>query len=317
VTSSAPGIETRVDPETGGWRLIAPGRALRPDDSRPDPAAKPVCPFCPGNEHLTPPERTRVPAGAADWQVRVVPNKYPAISAGGGDHEVVIESPRHDWDVKNATADEVHTALRVLRDRGRALGAGRAAVVAFRNYGRAAGASLSHPHSQIVALDDAPPGLVERWRRARDHHVATGRRLIDDLAEQERRAGERMVAEEEGLLVFQPYAAAVPHQTLFVPGDGRASLATATDDALAVLARVLPPTLAALAEAVGDPAYNLIFHAGPAGEPDAGRWFQWHVELYPRMTTLGGLELATDLAVNPTSPELTAAALREAASARR
>jgi UDPglucose--hexose-1-phosphate uridylyltransferase len=307
-------IETRVDPETGGWRLIAPDRALRPDDSKRDPTAAPVCPFCPGNEHLTPPERMRAPEGATDWQVRVVPNKFPAVSTGAGDHEVVIESPRHDWDLKEASDDEVRTVLHALRDRARALGADRAAVVAFRNYGKAAGASLSHPHSQIVALDEAPPGLTDRWRRARDYHAATGRRLIDDAAEQERQAGDRIVAEEKGLLVYQPYAAGVPHQTLFVPDDGRATLATATDDALAALAAVLPGVLAALASAAGDPAYNLFFHAGPADDPDAGQWFQWHADLFPRVTTLGGLELATNLAVNPTSPELTAPAMRAAST---
>lgn len=300
-------IETRIDPETGGWRLIAPDRALRPDDAKPN-EGPPVCPFCPGHEHLTPPERMRVPAGADDWQVRVVPNKYPAAA----EHEVVIESPRHDWDLQRATEDEVRTALFAIRERTRALEGERPAVVAFRNYGKAAGASLSHPHSQIVALDEAPPGLVDRWRRARDHHAATGRRLIDDAAAQERDAGDRVVAEEKGLLVFQPYAAAVPHQTLFVPEDGRPTLAAATDESVARLATVLPSALAALAEAAGDPAYNLFFHAGPADVPDAGRWFQWHVELYPRITTVGGLELATGVMVNPTSPELTASAMRSA-----
>jgi UDPglucose--hexose-1-phosphate uridylyltransferase len=304
-------IETRVDPETGGWRLIAPDRAMRPDDSRPASPAAPVCPFCAGHEHLTPPERMRVPAGAPDWRVRVVPNKFPAVAASAGDHEVVIETPRHDWDLKHATEGEAAAVLQAIRDRSRVLGAGRAAVVAFRNYGKAAGASLSHPHSQIVALDEAPPGLADRWRRARDHQAATGRRLVDDAAAREREERRRIVADENGLLVYQPYAAAVPHQTLFVPDDGRPTLAAATDDSLAALASALPRVLAALAATAGDPAYNLVFHAGPADDPDAGRWFQWHADLYPRVTTLGGLELATDLAVNPTSPELTAPAMRE------
>src|SRR6266511_3574707 len=291
-------IETRVDPETGDWLLVAPSRAGRPDDSH-GAGSGPVCPFCPGNEHMTPPERMRVPAGVPDWRIRVVPNKYPVVSTvdvhrdgrvsqadaglvfpATGDHEVVIESPRHDWDLRQARPDEAAELLSVLRERCRALSSGRVAVVAFRNYGTAAGASLSHPHSQIVALDQAPPALVARWRRARDHRAATGRRLADDLASAERAAGTRVVAD--------------------------------TDDALAAVARTLPRVLAALAAVLDDPAYNLVVHAGPADDADAQRWYQWYLSIYPRVTTVAGLELGTGLAVNPRPPEETAPILRHA-----
>lgn len=332
-------IETRVDAETGEWRLIAPSRAARPDDSR-DTGAVAACPFCPGNEHMTPPERMRVPAGVPDWRIRVVPNKFAAVSAieaastslrrldepadrkdaGGvfpatGDHEVVIEGPRHDWDLRQARPDEAAAILFAMRERCRALGVRRAAVVAFRNYGTAAGASLTHPHSQIVALDQAPPALVARWQRARDHHAATGRKLTDDLARSERAAGTRVVADTGDLLTFQPHAAAVPHHTTLLPADDRASLAAASDDALAAVARALPRVLAALACVLDDPAYNLVVHAGPAAEAQAGRWYQWYLSVYPRVTTAGGLELGTGLAVNPRPPEETAPILRRALAA--
>jgi UDPglucose--hexose-1-phosphate uridylyltransferase len=331
-------IETRVDPETGEWRLIAPARAARPDDSRASGASRAdaVCPFCPGNEHMTPPERMRVPAGELGWRIRVVPNKYAVVSRvdesfrpadrwdgrlalvesfpATGDHEVVIESPRHDWDLRHAGPDQAAEILFAVRERCRALSAGRPAVAAFRNYGKAAGASLSHPHSQIVALDHVPPPLAARWQRTREHHAATGRRLIDDLAASERTSGGRVVVDVGDLLVFQPYAAAVPHHTLLVPGDGRASFADASDDAVGVVARVLPRLLTALAKVLDDPAYNLVLHAGPADEPDAGRWYQWYLGLYPRVSTIGGLELATGLAVNARSPEQTAPILRTALS---
>jgi UDPglucose--hexose-1-phosphate uridylyltransferase len=329
-------IETRVDPETGEWRLIAPARAARPDDSRTAGAsgAGPVCPFCPGNEHMTPPERMRVPPGSPDWRIRVVPNKYAVVSPSGasasqpdrwdvrhahaeafaatGDHEVVIESPRHDWDLRQAGPDQAAEILSAVRERCRALSRGRLAVAAFRNYGRAAGASLSHPHSQIVALDRVPPPLAGRWQRTREHHAATGRRLLDDVVAAERAAGGRVIEDTGDLVVFQPYASAVPHHTLLVPGDGRATFADATDDALRALARTLPRLLAALAGVLDDPAYNLVVHAGPVDEPDAGRWYQWHVGLYPRVSTIGGLELATGVAVNAKAPEQTAPVLRDA-----
>jgi len=307
-------IETRVDPETGDWRLVAPARSTRPDDSAAGGAA-PVCPFCPGNEHLTPPERMRVPDGAPDWRIRVVPNKYAVTSPADGDHEVVIESPRHDWDLRDADPEAATELLLAVRSRCRALGATRPLVVAFRNYGKAAGASLSHPHSQIVALTGVPPAVDAKWRRARDHRAATGRRLLADIAAQERSSGVRVVADTDGLLVFQPHAAAVPHHTVLLPADRCATLARAADSSVATVARRLPGVLAALAAVLHDPAYNLVVHVGPSDEVDADRWYQWHISVYPRVGTIGGLELATGLAVNTTAPEQTAPVLREALAA--
>jgi UDPglucose--hexose-1-phosphate uridylyltransferase len=328
-------IETRVDPETGDWRLVAPMRSARPDDS--GGATPRTCPFCPGNEHLTPPERMRVSGGSGGWRIRVVPNKYAVVSADGapvpplgggaprapfaataehfpatGEHEVVIESPDHDWDLREADADQAVAVLLAVRQRCRVLGASRPAVIAFRNYGRAAGASLRHPHSQVVALDRVPPGLQARWRRARRHHETTGGRLMDAIASAERAAGDRVIADGDGLLVYQPHAAAVPHHTTLLPADGAATLGAASDGAVAAVARRLPALLSALAALLDDPAYNLVVHAGPADEAGAGDWYQWHVSVYPRVGTIGGLELGTGLMVNATAPERTAPLLRRA-----
>jgi UDPglucose--hexose-1-phosphate uridylyltransferase len=322
-------VEARVDPETGDWSVIAPRRAGRPVDGASGPPGqvnRRACPFCPGNEELTPPEVLRIPAGAAAWRVRVVPNLYALVATDGaapgpgalpftGRHEVVVESDRHDWDLRSGSPDEVATALFAMRQRCRALAEGHpAAITVFRNYGARAGASLTHPHTQLVALDQAPPGLVRRWQRARAHVAQTGRRLHDDLAAAERRAGTRVVSDADGVLVWQPYAASVPHQTVLLPADDSADLANASDEAVTALAGVLPRVLAGLAAVLDDPAYNLVVHAGPTRDPAAADWYRWHVTLYPRVTTPGGLELATGVAVNPTAPEATAPALREALS---
>jgi UDPglucose--hexose-1-phosphate uridylyltransferase len=314
-------VEARVDPETGDWAVIAPRRASRPVDRPSGPAP---CPFCRGNEAMTPPEVLRVPAGADDWQVRVVPNLYALVGADGeqpgpdalpftGRHEVLVESNHHDWDLRSASTDEVTTVLHAMRQRCQALAARQpAAITAFRNYGAAAGASLTHPHSQLVALDQAPPGLMRRWQRAREHVERTGRCLYDDIAAAERRDGARVVHDADGVLAFQPHAASVPHQTVLLPADHSADLAGASDQALAAVARLLPRVLAGLATVLDDPAYNLVFHAGPANDPGARDWYRWHIALYPRVTTTGGLEFATGVAVNPTAPEDTAPALRRA-----
>jgi UDPglucose--hexose-1-phosphate uridylyltransferase len=311
------GAEYRIDPETGEWRIVAPERAARPTD------VDGPCPFDPGREDMTMPEVLRVPAGRDQpWRVRIVPNRYPVL-AGQGDwpaatglHEVVIESPRHDGDLRRATFDEALEVLTAMRERCRAIAEQRrpAAIVVFRNHGAAAGTSLRHPHSQIVALDQAPPGLVERWRRTRQFFETTGRRLHDDEAARERTDRVRVVHDGDGILVYQPPAASVSHQTVLLPDDDSAGLAGASDDALVATARLLPAVTAALAEVRDDPAYNLVVHAGPAADPEAGRWYRWHIGLYPRVSRRAGLEIATGLGVNPSVPEQTAPVLRAALS---
>ncbi|MEV6848261.1 DUF4931 domain-containing protein [Actinoplanes sp. NPDC051411] len=319
------GAEYRIDPEAGEWRIVAPERAARPSDIAG--GGETECPFDPGHEHMTMPEVLRVPAGRSEpWRVRVVPNRYPVLAATGdwpaatGLHEVVIESPNHDGELRDATAGETLEVLTAMRERCRAIRDGRrpAAIVVFRNHGAAAGTSLRHPHSQIVALDQAPPGLVARWDRVREFHERTGRRLHDDQAARERAEQVRVVHDGDGLLVYQPRAAAVGHETVLLPDDDAAGLADASDEALKTMAGMLPAVASALAAVRDDPAYNLVVHAGPATDPDAARWYRWHIGLYPRVGRRAGLEIATGLGVNPAVPEQTAPVLRAALrSARR
>jgi UDPglucose--hexose-1-phosphate uridylyltransferase len=313
------GAEYRIDPETGEWRIVAPERAGRPSDIAGGGEAQ--CPFDPGHEHMTMPEVLRVPAGRSEpWRVRVVPNRYPILDGDGewpaatGLHEVVIESPRHDGDLRSATPGAVLEVLTAMRDRCRTIRRERrpAAIVVFRNHGAAAGTSLRHPHSQIIALDQAPPGLAARWERAREFHERTGRRLHDDQAARERADQVRVVHDAGGILVYQPRAAAVSHETVLLPDDEAAGLADASDEALKTMAESLPAVASALAEVRDDPAYNLVVHAGPATDPDAARWYRWHIGLYPRVSRRAGLEIATGLGVNPTVPEKTAPILRAA-----
>jgi len=313
------GAEYRIDAETGEWRIVAPDRAGRPSDIAGG-AGQP-CPFDPGNEHLTRPEVLRIPADPArPWRRRVVPNRYPVLDEHGewpaatGLHEVVIESPEHHGDLREASAADVLEVFQAMRERCRTIvrERGPAAIVVFRNHGAAAGTSLRHPHSQIIALDQAPPGLLERWQRAREHHERTGRRLHDDQAARERADRARIVHDGDGVLVYQPRAAAVSHQTVLLPGDDAAGLADASDDALEAMAGMLPAVASALATVRDDPAYNLVVHAGPATDPQARRWYRWHIGLYPRVNRRAGLEIATGLGVNPTVPEQTAPVLRAA-----
>src|SRR6185369_5135866 len=163
-----------VDELTGDRVILAPARAVRPDTFRvhtePLPASVATCPFCRGNEHETPPEVARFGDGAPDtpgWTLRVVPNKYPIVGDGvPGAHEVVIFSPAHDADMGALTTNAAADVLLALRDRARFhLANGCRYAQAFINQGKPAGASIEHPHAQIVALDFVPPRAQTRLDR--------------------------------------------------------------------------------------------------------------------------------------------------------
>lgn len=321
--------EIRLDDETGEWRLLAPERADRPEDrwstDRP-------CPFCPGNEAMTPAQVLRMPAGDGDWRVRVVPNMYPLAGPRihphiptarhpewvdrhsfpyTGAHEVLIESPQHTWTLERASVAEATEILFALRERCRALARRHPeAIVVFRNHRTGAGTSQRHPHSQLVALDHAPPGLAQRWDRARIYYGQTGRCLHEHIAERERTVGSRVIYDADGILVFQPHTAVAPYETCIMPDEPAADLASAGDTTLTAVAELVPRIVAALGLITADPAYNLIVHGGPATVPDATVWFRWHVSVQPRITVPGGFELATGLTVAPYLPEQTAPHLR-------
>jgi UDPglucose--hexose-1-phosphate uridylyltransferase len=323
----------RQDPTTNEWVILAPRRSLRPGSvqvpSRPElPDLDPGCPFCPGNEHLTPPDILRRPADGA-WDQRVFANLYPALSAGGttertgnpgaremagiGYHEVVVESPRHDERMDEMSAARVASCISIWRERYRSLKQDPTvkAVIVFKNFGERAGTSLVHPHSQILATPVFPPESLHRYAVATRYFDDTGHCVYIDLFEQERRAGVRVVAETAEFIAVAPFAAAVPYETWIAPRAHETSFDRLDDDRLPALAELLTAILGALRRAVGDPDYNLILHSAPAME-ELKPFFQWHLRLLPRMSTPAGFELGTGMSINTVAPEEAARALREA-----
>ncbi len=333
---TAPG-ELREDPFSGRLVAIAAGRATRPEAFLRDvgPSRGTLgCPFCPGNEHMTPPEvwADREPGTAPDtpgWLVRVVPNKFPAFSRpwgssdpsgpagpanpdGGlyraspsaGVHEVVIHSPDHYATL--AELAEKQTAL--------VLGAYRARLLAHRddpfgsivvivNQGRTAGASLEHPHSQLIATAERPE-LV----RAELERLAGPDCAACAVAARER-GGERSVEETPGLLAICPWASSMPYEALILPLEHRARFEEGDESADLELAGALGRVLRRFAGAVGPRApYNLVLHSAPPGVDD----FHWHLHLLPRLTTYGGFELGTGIVINVVDPDQAAAGLRAA-----
>lgn len=235
-------------------------------------------------------------------------------SSAKGRHEVLIESPNHDWDLSTATADEVCDVLLAYRARYRALREERPALIAiFRNYGRASGTSLDHPHSQLAALPVVPASTRRRVDIARRHLDETGRCLYLDLLEREMADGRRILIGDRGFVAYQPFAASMPYETWIVPRHEQASFGDLTDEAAPALARMLRDLLKALRVQLEDPPYNLVISSVPPGD-EGTRYFVWHLRVLPRVTIPAGLELGTGIAVNPSLPESTAADLRKALS---
>ena len=307
--------ELRIDTLTGTPVIVAPERAARPDamhvSHAPSPAEAARCAFCPGHEAMTPPEVARTGEGAPDtpgWRVRVVPNLYPLVAKEPpgvtGAHEVVVLSPAHDSDLASLEPASANEAMRVLRDRSHThVAAGRAHVQPFVNHGRAAGASIEHPHAQLVALDVVPPAVdaaVERF-------VTAGRDLVLESLRAAEAAGLAVV--DGDAPAWCPVAAASPFETLVAHRDAGPSFHDADDHVIDAVTTSVRHIVARLHDLLGDLAYNVVVHNAARAAHGA---YHWYVRVVPRVGVAAGFEQGTGILVNVVAPEAAAAALRDA-----
>jgi UDPglucose--hexose-1-phosphate uridylyltransferase len=329
--------ELRRDVVSGRWVIIATERAARPTDftrgREPVASDRDRCPFCPGREDQTPPEIYAVrDSGTRDgpgWKVRVVPNKYPALRIEGelvaegaplfermdavGAHEVIVETPEHDTHLGLLPADHVAEVLRAYRERYVDLDRDPRFQYAllFRNHGRTAGASLSHPHSQLIALPVLPRRVEEELEVARRYFAEHARCLYCEVAAEEMRRGERVVYENDAFLAYEPHASRFPFETWVLPKFHQASFGALGDEELPALAEVLGSALHKLHVALENPPYNFIVHSAPyASLPE--HLYHWHIEIMPRLTSVAGFEWGTGFYINVVPPEHAAGFLREA-----
>lgn len=336
--------ELRHDPIQKRWVIIATERGGRPDDfqreeSRPEDV---FCPFCEGNESKTPPEITAIRNGTgpnqSGWDVRVVPNKFPALKIEGGldrkglgaydwmngvgAHEVIIETPKHALDLADMPLNQIEKVLRIYRERLVDLlrDPRFKYVLIFKNHGSRAGASLSHSHTQIIATPVTPLTLREELDSARDHYLAKERCLFCDLINQELESRQRIVIADEQFIALAPFASRFPFEIFIAPRHHHHSFAEAGDEMLRRLAMVLKETMLRVKKCLKDPPYNFLIHTIPNTKRKPRRssyWetidvdFHWHIELIPRLTRVAGFEWGTGFYINPTSPEDAAKYLRE------
>lgn len=337
--------ELRKDPILGRWVIISTERSKRPDsfviDKNKASDDKSKCPFCEGREHMTPPEvyslrDSSTQANKPGWRVRVVPNKYPALNnsielekrgygvhdmmASFGAHEVVIETPDHEREIKDQSIDEISDVIRVLQHRVEELYKDQRFryILIFKNKGKEAGASLAHPHHQIIGIPITPKRVREELQGAENYFKLKERCIFCDVIEQEKSWGERIIYENDGFISFCPYASRFPFETWIMPTDHSIDIfSQKVKEKTKSLAEMLKIILGKLSKVLNDPEYNYIVHAAPNRFARGGYWqtiehdFHWHIELFPRLTRVAGFEWGSGFYINPTSPEQAAKFLRE------
>ncbi len=327
--------ELRKDPVVGRWVIMSTERSKRPSDFikvRDEKKGGP-CVFCSGMEHLTPPEvlSYRAPGSAPNqpgWRVRTVPNKFPALRIEGaagrrgdglydlmngiGAHEVIIETPDHDRAMADFAPHEIEEVLWAYRDRVLDLAKDERFryVLIFKNHGADAGASLEHPHSQLIALPILPLNVQQELRGTNGYYTLKERCIFCDIVSQESRDRQRMVLENSKFIVCCPFAARFPFELLVIPKDHGSHFERAAVVEYRELAQALKAALGALKAALDDPPFNYILHSAPIGDQPS-KHYHWHMEITPALTRVAGFEVGTGFYINPVPPEIAASHLRQ------
>lgn len=321
----------RLNQLTGRWVTIVAERAQRPSAFAPRADLSPLdsgrpCPFCPGNEEETPPALEEVGADG-DWSLRIVPNLYPAFKGDGGFavhhegpvhvmaegtgiHEVIVYTPDHDLALDRIDDETAHRFMAALKRRF----AEHASIPHIRytqaiiNHGREAGASLAHPHGQLLGLPFVPAEVLDEERAFARF---AGGCLLCTTVEAELTTGERVVFENDDVVILCPYWSGTPYELLIVPRRHELHLQDASDDSLFAIGRALRDATSFLNRAIGDAAYNVGFHSAPHAHTGE---YHWHVHVWPNLVTQAGFERGTGVLINIVPPEQAAEELRSAAA---
>lgn len=333
--------DIRKDYLLNRWVVIATHRGRRPTDFAQKEATtqvvdKSACPFCPGNERKTPPavlvylkgekgivkEKDTDGLRHKDWLIRCVPNLFSAFSPpekeesfesgkAVGHHEVLIESPDHTEHPAVARISQLVHVVEGYVDRLKALSSKPYVkyVSIFRNHGLDAGASLSHVHSQIMATPIVPTTLSDELKASEEFYEANGRCVFCDILKREK-SSPRFIWENESFVAFAPWAGVHPFEFWIMPKTHQATLLDLKSETVEDLAKALNTCLGGLKSLVNDPPYNYGFHIAPTAE--AGKFYHWHLEVYPKLSIWAGFEKSTGMYINVVTPEDSAQSLKNA-----
>jgi UDPglucose--hexose-1-phosphate uridylyltransferase len=329
--------ELRKDPITGRWIIISTERRKRPGDFRLEPVSPSrgtFCPFCPGNESHTPREILAYRHGGGPngpgWDLRVIPNSQPALQVEGsldrrgeglfdkmhgiGAHEVFIETPEHGLNLATMPVAAIERVLWAFRERILDLKNDTRfrSILIFKNHGAAAGATVEHSHSQLIALPVVPRIVRDEVEGSRQHYKLKERCIYCDIVRQEQDDRVRVISENADVIAISPYAPRFPFETWLLPKRHTASYEDAARHEYESLARMLKETMQRMNRTLLSPPFNLIVHSAPFGQEGLGPVYHWHVEIIPKLTKVAGFEWGSGFYMNPTAPEEAAQVLRDA-----
>ncbi|MCX7910409.1 MAG: galactose-1-phosphate uridylyltransferase [Endomicrobia bacterium] len=326
--------EIRQNIATKEWVVISTERAKRPEDFKSTKEKKTLseisekCPFCPGNEHMTPYETYVVKDEFNKWKIRVIPNKYPAVVqegtveyrsegikrcvSGVGTAEVIIESNKHNDILPLMPEKDIEQIIKVYKERYIAAEKDKRIkmIIIFKNYGEQAGASIEHPHSQLIAIPVVPFHIRYRIEEAMRYYDETGECVFCKMLNEELRYQERIVVETGHFVSFVPYAALAPFHMWVLPRRHMESFGDINDNEITDLAKNLKITLSKLYIGLDNPDYNYVIRSVPVNEKGK-EYYHWYITIMPRLTKTAGFEIGTGMSINSSLPENDAKFLRE------
>jgi UDPglucose--hexose-1-phosphate uridylyltransferase len=328
-----PVSEIRQNIATKDWVIIATERAKRPEDFVKKKKEKVIlpgysesCPFCPGNERMSPVETCSIREGNR-WKVRAIPNKFPAVSpegelvnredgivrlvSGVGIHDVIIEGPEHNLTTAQFEKGRILDIISVYKKRYlQVMEDDRVELVTiFKNHGESAGTSLEHPHSQLVATPVVPSSIRQRIADAMHYYDDHRECVFCRALREELEAGERVILETANFAVFIPYAALSPFHIWIMPKRHTASFPEINDAEMEDFAGVLKTVLGKIYHGLDDPDYNYVIRSLP-GIARKNSFFHWYLSIIPRVSKAAGFELGSGMFINTALPEESAKFLR-------
>lgn len=317
--------------------VIATERAKRPDSFRQkekdELKSDSICPFCEGNEKMTPPEiySIRKNGGEPDspgWLIRVVPNLYKAFEECADDpepvfssnltesfpalgtHEVLIAGPEHEDNIANVSGRLFLLLFEVFKERYRELALKNDVkyVQFIINHGKKAGASLEHAHGQLFAIPIVPEELDRELINSSRYYSENGKCIFCEIIAEEMAMGERVVEEAKGFINLCPFASFSPFEMNIMPIEHSGNFESMSDEELRRFTDFLHHSLKLLDAALKNPPYNLYLHTSPCRE--SIDHYHWHVEVVPKLSIAAGFEMGTGIYINVVNPEEAANYLR-------
>lgn len=327
--------QLRRDPITGRWIIVNYEKLVRPEEFSFEKTEKndntKNCPFCPGNEKMTPPEivahRKTGKANLPGWTIRVVPNKYPALNAKGelgkegfgvfdrmngiGAHEVIIDIPGHALDIADVNDGQSEEIIWSYHGRSTDLRKDPRFkyILIFRNYGKSAGASLEHPHSQLIALPIVPKRVNEELQSSLEYYNYKDRCVFCDMLKQEIAEKERIIVENEFFISFCPFVSRFPYEMWIMPKKHESHFVGLQKEEVRPLGIILRDSMKKLKKLLSDPPYNYIIHTSPINGLEK-EYYHWHIEIMPKLVNVAGFEWGSGFYVNSIPPEVAANNLR-------